>query len=497
MIALASTTVGGAVGFAHRNSPDVAVPFALVPVQVPEEPQRPGEPHRRSPPSPSLHQAIAWRSSRFSCSVSSRPSHSSCRRPLRCGSAPFCQRQEPRGVPAHATLFRFARLFELLPRRTALPAPASCSAPSLPRSPPPPPAICLPGSRADPAPAPLRPSSRSTPLRRPPESHLPRTPIAARVTPAPARRATRSSTRSPPAASGGAAAPCGPARGQQPQGSSSLGDLLDRERPHPRRRQLYRERYPVQLAAQPCHRQSVLLGRARSPACRPRPLDEQAHRLVAGQLSRGRRRWGSGRESAGTIHSVSPAMPRGSRLVARIRAPGTPAAGSRRARRTLPRGARSCPEPVGLFLDFRCSTSTSVSERSATSRTPSAEASAPGTSLGSESEASSTHHTPSSNPSTRSCATAKANRVLPHPPGPQSVARRVADQFFSIASSRSRPTKLVNSSGRLFGGRACSGIPPNSATWSKSARGLLPRRLWPVPHAGRYPEPALCPFGEL
>src|SRR5215212_9084746 len=59
------------------------------------------------------------------------------------------------------------------------------------------------------------------------------------------------------------------------------------------------------------------------------------------------------------------------------------------------------------------------------SRTPKVEATACGTREGSSIDASSTIHTPSSNFSTSSPAAAKASLVLPQPPGPVSVRRRL------------------------------------------------------------------------
>jgi len=107
-----------------------------------------------------------------------------------------------------------------------------------------------------------------------------------------------------------------------------------------------------------------------------------------------------------------------------------------------------------VFLGLRCSRSISVSERPGASRTSSAEATACGTRSGSESEANSTSHSPSSNPSTRSLATSSASRVLPQPPGPVSVSKRVAaSSFLTSVISCSRPTKLVSWSGRLLEGR--------------------------------------------
>ena len=74
---------------------------------------------------------------------------------------------------------------------------------------------------------------------------------------------------------------------QEPEPVVEAGrDLLDRERPHPRRGELDRERDAVEAATELGHRPGVLVGHAERGHDRPRPLDEQTagvHRLeVAG-----------------------------------------------------------------------------------------------------------------------------------------------------------------------------------------------------------------------
>src|SRR5205085_670030 len=72
------------------------------------------------------------------------------------------------------------------------------------------------------------------------------------------------------------------------------------------------------------------------------------------------------------------------------------------------------------------------------------------TSSGSWTSASSTNQTPSGKLRPTSMATRIARRVLPTPPGPTRLTRRTDVSFFlSSASSRRRPTKLVDSAGRL------------------------------------------------
>jgi hypothetical protein len=155
-------------------------------------------------------------------------------------------------------------------------------------------------------------------------------------------------------------------------------------------------------------------------------------------------------------------MRKGSRLVARISSSGQALSSASASAAHPSTRCSQLSRTKSVFLVSRCSTSTSVSERSGTSRTPSAEARAPGTSLGSESEASSTHHTPSSKLSIRSWATARANRVLPHPPGPPSVTRRASppSNRSTRATSLSRPTKLLSCQRQVVGGALLWGGAP-------------------------------------
>ncbi len=94
----------------------------------------------------------------------------------------------------------------------------------------------------------------------------------------------------------------------------------------------------------------------------------------------------------------------------------------------------------------------SITGRWGSSRKPNANAVVCGTSRGSRIGASSTNHTPSANWSNISLATWIERRVLPVPPGPISVSKRVfSKSLFASVSSFSRPTKLVNWMGRLLG----------------------------------------------
>lgn len=178
--------------------------------------------------------------------------------------------------------------------------------------------------------------------------------------------------------------------------------------------------------------------------------------------SRARPPFGSGSESGGTGHETSPATPRGSRLVASKRRPG------QACRRTSARGAhpsKRCSQlsrTSNVSLGPRYSTSSSVVVRPGDSVTLRAEATLRGTRFASESDERSTHHTLSPKDPARSPATLRASRVFPEPPAPTSVSRRACPRSpTTSASSRSRPTKLVVSSGRLPP-RAALGPSPTS-----------------------------------
>src|SRR6266581_6038768 len=66
----------------------------------------------------------------------------------------------------------------------------------------------------------------------------------------------------------------------------------------------------------------------------------------------------------------------------------------------------------------------------------------------------------------RSAAARRARRVLPTPPGPTKVTRRVlANTAFTSVSNRRRPTKLVDSAGSLPMPDRLAGDMPVSLGW--------------------------------
>src|SRR6266700_613407 len=104
------------------------------------------------------------------------------------------------------------------------------------------------------------------------------------------------------------------------------------------------------------------------------------------------------------------------------------------------------------FLVWRASESVSINGRPGCSERPRDEATCCGTSIGSVREANSTHQTPCSYSARRVLATCKARRVLPEPPAPVRVRKRVVERrLLSSITARSRPMKLLNWIGRLFG----------------------------------------------
>jgi len=193
----------------------------------------------------------------------------------------------------------------------------------------------------------------------------------------------------------------------------------------------------------------------------------------------------SGSERGGVGQEVSPATPNGSRLVATSRRRGQ--ARNRASARPAQASTRCSQLSSTNNIAFgpRYSISNSSTRRPGASRTPRAEATLWGTRSGSASAASSTQRVPSSSPTANSAANRRASLVLPEPPGPVIVSSRVPPRSsFISANSRSRPTKLVSSSGRSLGRglASCvrgepavgSAFPPAATRRVSSARGRLP-----------------------
>lgn len=74
------------------------------------------------------------------------------------------------------------------------------------------------------------------------------------------------------------------AAGQQLEGIfEALGDLLHRQRPEPRRSQLYGQGYPIEFAAHSRHHFCVLVGQLEGGQPRAGAVHEEPHRFVAHQ----------------------------------------------------------------------------------------------------------------------------------------------------------------------------------------------------------------------
>ena len=159
---------------------------------------------------------------------------------------------------------------------------------------------------------------------------------------------------------------------------------------------------------------------------------------------------GPGRESGGTRHTVSPRTRSGSRLVATSRSCGQPAIRSRTRSATA---STTCSQVSRISSSCRPrSASTRVAEagRSGSSPMPRTLATCRAVRAGSAVSASSTSQIPSGKSSLRCQPSRVASLVLPMPPGPHSVrARTLLSSSVRSPRSRSRPTKLFGSAGRL------------------------------------------------
>ena len=158
----------------------------------------------------------------------------------------------------------------------------------------------------------------------------------------------------------------------------------------------------------------------------------------------------SGSPSEGTRHARSPAIPSGSRLVARTRTPEH----ARRIWFTSPAHAVTrCSQLSNKSSTVRVRRklmSASVIASPDSCRTPSVDTTASGTSRGSSNGASSITQAPCAKLPTIRSTTCNARRVLPAPPVPVRVtSRSEASNELTSAISRSRPMNCVKCSGKL------------------------------------------------
>src|SRR5215208_3526746 len=210
-------------------------------------------------------------------------------------------------------------------------------------------------------------------------------------------------------------------------------------------------------------------------------IGRQPHGLVASELLYGRDCCVSGAESEGTSQPSSPVTPRVSRLVASTRKREQELSSATVMRAAASIRCSQLSSTRSISLSPKASSRLSRRGRPGCSCTPKVPATTWGTSTPSDSDSSSTSHTPFWYVPIRSLATSKASRVLPQPPVPVRVKSPViASILLTSTISRSRPTKFVLGSGRLClpacngslrGGAACW------AGWNMPAA-FLSRKAW-------------------
>ena len=250
------------------------------------------------------------------------------------------------------------------------------------------------------------------------------------------------------------------------------GQLGRGHRGHPRRRQLDRQRHPVEAATHRGDRRRVLGGHREIGLDRGRAFDEQPHRLRLGD----RRQVGVG---AGHLerrhrHQLLAVDPEAFAAGRQDHQPRTrPLRGPRPAPPPRRAGARSCRAPAAAA----CCAGTPPAPRGCSGR--------PGRSprtprrrhrprpAGSRIGASSHSHAPSPNRGSTSPATCNASRVLPDPARPRSA---------SPAAPRSaRPRSCSSSRARPMNELTCKGRFPASASSDRSggnARGKSGCAIW-------------------
>ena len=240
-----------------------------------------------------------------------------------------------------------------------------------------------------------------------------------------------------------------PAREQVERVVEALDDLCGGEDADPGRRELDRQRHPVEAVAEGRDRDRVLVVQLEAGGGLARANREEPHRLRLQRSSDGERSPSFGRESEGTRQVTSPGTRSGSRLVAStVRRGQWPSSASTRCAT----GSIRCSQLSSSSSCWRspmCPASATSGARSEASRVSRAWATAGPISSGSPSAASSTGQTPSEKSPSRCPASSRASLVLPQPPAPVSVnSRELRRSAAASASSRSRPMKLVSCRGR-------------------------------------------------
>ena len=262
------------------------------------------------------------------------------------------------------------------------------------------------------------------------------------------------------------------AAGEQPEPVVEAGrDLLERQGPQPGGGQLDRQRHPVEPAAD-------LTTAAR---CRRRPRSRAARRppgrrtaAPPGSSARPAAAPAAGRASGGTGHSASPGIPSGSRLVASTRSRGQRPSSRRPARATASTrcsqlSSTSSASPADSAVDEparSASRGPPARRHQPPSRRPSAPSTACGTSAGSVDRGQLDQPDPAGQVGGRRRLV--ASRVLPAPPGPTSVTRRLSQLLAD-------PSELLVAADEA--GQLRPQVPPPCA-----ARGRRPRRRLGAEH---------------
>ncbi len=275
---------------------------------------------------------------------------------------------------------------------------------------------------------------------------------------------------------------------QQPEPvTETVPHLLGAHRHHPRRRQLDRQRDPVQAPADLRHRRR----RRRLASCEPRVdrLGRVPRTAPPPPTSAP-----AATSSDGTGHRCSAADPQalprgGDHLHRRAPGPGSPRPGRRRR----PARARSCPTRPAAAGPTAPAAMLSVTVQpglrgDAQRRWPPRRARRRGRRRGPARPATPRRGTPP----TSSAATWTARRVLPTPPTPVSVTSRCArTSSTSSFTSTSRPTKLVTCTGRF----------PGAASTVRNGgnvdRQTLGAHLEEVLDARQVPQPVLTQIAQL
>ena len=191
---------------------------------------------------------------------------------------------------------------------------------------------------------------------------------------------------------------------------------------------------------------------------------------------------GSGEESGGTGKILSPPTPKASRLVARITRPAQERSSVPASSAHAPTRCSQLSRTRRISSPPRSSAIASVRERPGTSGTFRTLATACGARSGSETEASSANHAPSSKPSATSKATAEARRVLPVPPGQGKQPRAPGEQapdFGDLPLAPHEARKLQRRAGRRAGAFVRAGGPDHRP---RVGRSVFRRRSWRVWH---------------